>query len=333
MQYKRLAVVSMGILAAALTLSGCARNSSIATVNGDRISKDEFYSRLERLNLPNGNGQSVQAGPLILNQMVEDKLWEQLAKEQKVTPTEAQVNKKLEWQKKAEDLSNQLRQQGLSADDYKKMLWPKLAQFNVLTKGISVSDKDVTTAYEQNKNKQPFSRPVRTRIAIIMASSQQKIEEAYNKVTSGADFAKVATEMSEDPVSKPRGGELGWVFTGMPGVPLQLIATANAASVSSVSKPVNLPVGSGKNAWVIIKAVDRKPAIHMTFAESKDFIRDKIAEQKAMQNQSLINVYRDKFISSKIVLNSDKYKGLQQNLEKAQKEYQKINKKAGSTKP
>lgn len=328
MQIRRLALVSTGVLAAALALSGCGKNS-IATVNGDSISKDEFYSRLERLPIPNSNGQSIQAGPAVLNQMVEDTLWEQLAKEKKVEPTEAQINKRIEWQKKAEDLAGQLRQQGMSADEYKKLLRPKLAKFNVLTKGISITNNEIKAAYEQNKNKPPFTKPAQTKIAIIMAMSQQKINDAYGKIKSGANFGEVAAQMSEDQATKASKGELGWIYAGRPGVPKQVIDTAASLRANGVCEPFPIPVGQNKSVWCIVKALQKQPEINMSFDDSRDFIHDAIAESKAARDPNIAKVFQEKFASSKIKLGPDKYKGLQENLEKAQKDY----KAHGSKKP
>ena len=46
------------------------------------------------------------------------------------------------------------------------------------------------------------------------AAKRVKIQEAHSKLGTGADFAKIAEAYSEDKVSGPKGGDLGWVKEG-----------------------------------------------------------------------------------------------------------------------
>jgi parvulin-like peptidyl-prolyl isomerase len=327
MQLKQLVLVSTAGLAAALALSGCGKNS-MATVNGEKVTKEEFYSRLERVSVPDGRGGSAQAGPLVLNQIIKEKLWEQLAKEKGVTPTEEQIKKKLDWQKKAEELALNLQRQGITVDDYKKMLRPQMAMINVVTKDEKISDADIRTAYEQNKDKAPFTRPERTRIAMIMTTSQQKAEAAYNEAQSGAKFDEVAKKMSEDKVTAANGGELGWVWSGMAVAPKQLVATAVALKPGDISKPFQMAGTGGKTEWYIVKALRRQPKLVMSYNDSKDYIREILASNKAQKDPSTGLMYAKKLGDSKISIGVEKYKGLEQMLGREQREA----KKAGNKK-
>lgn len=46
------------------------------------------------------------------------------------------------------------------------------------------------------------------------ASAEAKIRDIYNRLEQGADFADMAREYSDDPVSGSDGGNLGWVNRG-----------------------------------------------------------------------------------------------------------------------
>jgi hypothetical protein len=99
MSRMRLSVVALVALAIAATmLAGCGRRGLIR-VNGEKIRKDEFYSRLERVPVQTQQGPQM-AGRYLIQQMIAEKLVQQLAKDKKVEPTEAQINKKIDFFKK-----------------------------------------------------------------------------------------------------------------------------------------------------------------------------------------------------------------------------------------
>ncbi|HYS79253.1 MAG TPA: SurA N-terminal domain-containing protein [Anaeromyxobacteraceae bacterium] len=103
-----------------------------------------------------------------------------------------------------------------------------------------------------------FDRPQRMRARHILVqaaeeapaaqqdAARQKIEAALARVQKGEDFAKVASEVSEDPGSKTRGGDLG--FFG-PGVMAKAFEdAASKLKPGEVSPPVKTGFG-----WHIIK--------------------------------------------------------------------------------
>jgi peptidyl-prolyl cis-trans isomerase D len=87
-----------------------------------------------------------------------------------------------------------------------------------------VTDADVETAYRERRAQ--FEQPARVRLAHILVrvpavggseaedQARARAEAALQKVRGGADFAQVAKEVSEDPGSAARGGELGAVGPG-----------------------------------------------------------------------------------------------------------------------
>ncbi|MEM9443863.1 MAG: peptidylprolyl isomerase [Verrucomicrobiota bacterium] len=87
------------------------------------------------------------------------------------------------------------------------------------SESLEVTEQQAEIFYAENK--QRFLKPemVSARHILIKntpdatdearASSKKKIEAARSRITQGEDFAKVAAEVSEDPGSKEKGGELG----------------------------------------------------------------------------------------------------------------------------
>lgn len=79
-----------------------------------------------------------------------------------------------------------------------------------------------------------------------------KAKEIYDKIKQGEDFAKLATEFSQDPGSAQRGGDLGFFDRRRMVQPFD--SAAFSLKVGEVSTPVRTPYG-----WHIIKLTEIKP--------------------------------------------------------------------------
>jgi len=89
---------------------------------------------------------------------------------------------------------------------------------------LRVELQEVQNFYEQNKAhfKQPEQRQIsHIMLAIDPGSSPEAVDErrsqlktARERLSAGADFAEVAREISECPVSKSKGGDLGLITSG-----------------------------------------------------------------------------------------------------------------------
>lgn len=83
------------------------------------------------------------------------------------------------------------------------------------------------------------------------AEANKQINNLYQQLKSGKDFAVMAKQYSLDAASAAKGGDLGWV------VPDELVPTfakaMNALPLNVVSKPVKSPFG-----WHLIEVLERK---------------------------------------------------------------------------
>lgn len=82
--------------------------------------------------------------------------------------------------------------------------------------------------------------------------SKQKIDAIYEEIENGSDWKQLVSDYSEDPGSKPKGGELPWFGTGnfVPAFEEQAFALD---STKIYSEPFKTVYG-----WHIIKYLDRK---------------------------------------------------------------------------
>ena len=83
------------------------------------------------------------------------------------------------------------------------------------------------------------------------ADAKARIDQVYNKIANGEDFAELAKEYSDDPGSGSAGGDLGWVNPG-DMVP-KFDQTMQDTQPGGLSKPFKSKFG-----WHILQVEDRK---------------------------------------------------------------------------
>ncbi|MCS7074735.1 MAG: peptidylprolyl isomerase, partial [Bacteroidia bacterium] len=95
-------------------------------------------------------------------------------------------------------------------------------------------------------------------------SAIARINEIYEKLKGGADFAKLAETMSDDPISAKKGGDLGSGF-----LLYELQMQKHALSVGQFSRPFTSPYG-----WHILKVTEVNPV--KPFEQAKNELKQKV---------------------------------------------------------
>ena len=113
---------------------------------------------------------------------------------------------------------------------------------------------------------------------LYTAGTSAKADDLLVKLKAGGDFAKLATENSDDPGSKIKGGDLGWVSKNQTVPPFEQAALA-------LKTPGELsPVVESEYGYHIIKLVEHQDAGPVPFPEVKDRIGD-FLKQKQQQEK------------------------------------------------
>lgn len=181
----------------------------ILKVNGVPITAGEYYTRMEFL--PGvgvySNGKFIERPPAFLTilQLVQDQLILQLAQEQNVAPTESEITQVFH-KRKAQDNEKYRAYAdfGIGDQELKRQIAVDIAQFKLLTKGVSVTDQQVTEHY--NTNRLYYTTPATVKLRVIVVKSAADREKVDNALKS-KPFADVAKEMSTD-ITKFAGGDL-----------------------------------------------------------------------------------------------------------------------------
>ena len=148
---------------------------------------------------------------------------------------------------------------------------------------VTVSDKDIKTYYDEHPDEFKIPEMVRTRHILIRVDAgaseedkqkaKEKAEDILNKINSGEDFSKLASEFSEDTMTKSKGGDLGFISRGRLVEPFE--DAAFALKPGEVSDIVETQFG-----YHIIKVEEKKEAGVEPYDSVKDTIKQQLIQNR-----------------------------------------------------
>jgi peptidyl-prolyl cis-trans isomerase D len=148
---------------------------------------------------------------------------------------------------------------------------------------INISQSELEAAY--NKLLDNFKVPERAQISQIlfktigktdaeMAELRKKAADVDAQAKKGAKFDDLAKKYSEDPSTKDKGGDTGWIVRGQ-AMP-ELEKAAFSVPKGEVSDVIQTQIG-----LYIIKVTDKEQAHTKTLAEVMPILQGALAKQKA----------------------------------------------------
>jgi Parvulin-like peptidyl-prolyl isomerase len=111
--------------------------------------------------------------------------------------------------------------------------------------------------------------------AAVEAAAKAKADGIVRQLRAGGDFAKPAKEISGDPSSASKGGDMGWVGKGTTVEPF------DTAAFSIPLNKISDPIRSKEFGYHIIKVLERRGAGYTPFEEVKDRLAAVTADQQA----------------------------------------------------
>lgn len=246
MRKNAISIFVLSLLAvASVTFSACSsggtdakENTVAATVNGKNI----MLAEVERTVSQQAGGQQsslsqlqlAQARLQVLGSLIQREVLFQRAEREKLLPSEEDITGLINQQKQQtgmtdEDFKKTLKEQNMSEETLREDARKSLAVQKLQEKysgKISISDKEVEDFY--NNNRQQFVSARGAALAVIIVDPQDnsaqgiqndakseaeaklKIDNVYQQLKSGADFATVARSKSEDTQSLVKGGDIGF---------------------------------------------------------------------------------------------------------------------------
>ena len=277
----------LGLLSFCLT--GCGRN--VAKVNGDKISRKEYYDRLEKMTI-NVGSRPQQVGEVVLQQLIQERLKLQLADREKSLATDEQVDKRLDMLKRL-NRYQPLKDSGFTDDDIRKAARIDQSWMNFITKGVTVKEKECKDYYDKQKDTPAFTTPAHIQWGVIAALTEKKAKRLSNQLRmKGQEFTTVAMRQSDIAELRARGGSMDPVPADVPAnlpLPPSVRQLLKTMKVGQISAPVYVPPAAAneRGAWFIIKIVDRRPKETKRYIGVRDMIREQLLLQKAARKYAV----------------------------------------------
>ncbi|HVL68500.1 MAG TPA: peptidyl-prolyl cis-trans isomerase [Vicinamibacterales bacterium] len=306
----RIAAAALVALALVVPMRAEIIEQVLVKVNGDIITKTDLEARQIAALRDRGpidpealkNDEELKKAlreitPQLLVNAVDELLLVQLGREKGYRLSDDQFKSWLENLRKEQNLQDDarfqaaLKQEGMTVDDLRRQversfLIQRVQQDEVGSK-LSITEEEARQYYRAHRDEfvEPASVTLREIFIEIPTATQagqagvnvaqddaakEKAEAAYQRVTGGEDFGKVAAEIS-DSASKANGGLIG-------PLPVADLSDALRKSLETM-KPgeVMKPVRAGKG-YQILKLEAMTPATVQPFESVRDVVADRVYE-------------------------------------------------------
>ncbi|MGC9004179.1 MAG: peptidylprolyl isomerase [bacterium] len=176
----------------------------VATVDGVKISKEEFLDKLKKW-----------AGETVLMGMIDDILVEKEAKKEGISVSDEEVKMRVDIFRRlnvppgvdfTQDLLNNGTTLARITDTFRTGL--------LLEKIIAKREKITVTEDEIKEEFKKVSKERKVRMIIVKSEEDAiALQEKFNE--GSFSFAELVEKYSQDPESKAKGGDIGWIRRGM----------------------------------------------------------------------------------------------------------------------
>jgi len=250
----------------------------VAIINGHPITKAEFVQRLAEWH-----------GPSVLDEMITRALVDQETKRHGVTNSAEEVNQRVDLQVKlAEEkvrqesggqvkLAEVLQQKGETVEGFRNLLihndnfqkqivLEKLVQYSILTEEM-------------------------VEVQHLVVENEAKAREALDKIRKGADFAKIAQEMSEDTLSGAQGGKMHPFILGLSPMGIQFDEIAFKLKDGETSDVVR--TGRG---FHIVRKLSTRAATPKTYTELRENVWKCLETQPIHKRVLMAWLYRLRYL-------------------------------------
>lgn len=222
----------------------------------------------------------------LLESLILDKIVSMESKAAGLEVPESEVDAYIDTIKERNQLDDlQLRQalevQGMTYEGYRQQIRSEVERQRLVARDIrgrvNVTPEEIRRYYDAHRSE--YAKPSRFQVAHIVfhiapgaapsdvIAIKAKADEVYQRLRRGADFAKMAAEVSDD--GGHDGGSLGWFQPGQ--LVDQLEDAARGLRVGQVAEPVRGPQG-----WHIVKLLAREAESYEPLASVEEQIKEKL---------------------------------------------------------
>jgi len=234
-----------------------ANDEAVATVGKKEISRQAWLNELE-----------AKYGKDVLKEMVDQKVIEEMAAKYNIKVSDQDVEREYRMLQTTYNTFSQKNHQ--NETKWKEQIRSSLLLEEILTKDVSVSNRELKRYY--TKNKSLFSVPAAYHLSHIVVKTKKEAETAAKELAHGSSFSAMAMERSLEEFSANEGGDIGYISEGDERFPKQYITAAKKLKTKAVSKPIKV-----KEGYALLKLDGKISGKSYSYNEVKDQIRRQIA--------------------------------------------------------
>jgi foldase protein PrsA len=265
-----------GLMIGSLGLSACS-SSAVMKSDAGNITSDELFQAMK-----------TKYGVQTLQLMAVEKV---LSKEYKVSQSEVDAQVKQMKDSLGAQYLSTLQQYGYqNENDFKNSLKLNLLEKQAVYKTITVSDKELKDAYANYKPEIQASH--------ILVNDEKTANDIEAKLKSGANFADLAKQYSQDTGTASKGGDLGWFGTG--AMDQDFEKAAFALKEKEISAPVKTQYG-----YHIIQVTGIKEK--QSYEKMKSTLTEQVKESKLTQD-SIQKVLKAEFKKANVSISDETLK-------------------------
>lgn len=240
-------------------------NSTVATVNGQEITKNDLYDEMVKSN-----------GAQSLDDLINNVLVQQEATDKGIKVTQKELDNELVKVKAGfgsdEEFQAALEQSKYSLETLKAQMKHEILVRKLLSSKVEVTEDEIKSYY--NENASSFDQPEQVKASHILVETKAEAEAILAQLQDGADFAKLAKEKSIDDVSAANGGDLGYFGRG------DMVPEFEAAAFALKNKGDLSAIVETSYGFHIIKLVDHKAASSETLDQAREDIKTQLINDK-----------------------------------------------------
>lgn len=239
---------------------------TVATVGKSTISRQDWLNEL-----------ADRYGKDVLKEMIDQKVIKEMAVKYNIKVSDKDVEREFRMLQTNYNSSTQNK----SADEknWKEQIRNSLLLEELLTKDVDISDKELKSYYD--KNKEQFNVPTAYHLAQIIVKTNEEATKAIKELSQGSSFSAMAMERSVDEFSANEGGDIGFISDDGDRYPSEYINTAKTLKDGAYSDPIKVDKG-----YAVLKLVGKMNGKKYSFDEVKEQIRRQIALEQMKTPES-----------------------------------------------
>ncbi|MCI4139022.1 peptidyl-prolyl cis-trans isomerase [Bacillus vallismortis] len=251
---------------------------SIATVGSKSVTRQEWLKEMED-----------QYGKSTLEDMINARVVEQLAKKNNLKVSKNEIDREFLLIKAVNN--SFYEDERTTEKEWKDQIRYNILLEELLTKDIDISNKEMKSFY--NKNKELYQFDDSYRIRHIVVKDEEEAREVLKELKGGSSFEAVAAERSADRYTSPYGGDLGFVTEASDNIPSAYIEEAKTIKEDEWSdEPIKV-----SNGYAVIQLKEKLKARTFSYDEVKDQIRRQIAMDQLGDKATVKTLWKEADVS------------------------------------